>query len=104
MSEKLLQKAGVEDGDKGDKDVAEDEQTTEEKADHIQWKPVAQNCVPRKIIPPETAAVLPIVDVDRSAIELHVFLKLFPGSLLIHIADCTNKRLGMFRKRIQKTD
>lgn len=36
--------------------------------------------------------------------ELSIFLRLFPRSLLIHIADCTNQRIKMQKKNFTPTD
>ena len=91
--EKDLQESDTEDEDIGDEnledDIVEHEEATNIQLSDIQWGPVDQNFTPRKTIPVERKG-LPTVDIDRSSTELDVFLKLFPRSLLIHIADCTN--------------
>lgn len=75
--------------------------------DNVIWSNVKDNFEPRKSIPPLRECLI-LADVNRSSSELHVFLKLFPKSLFIFIAQCTNKRLEILesasKKKITKTD
>lgn len=70
------------------------------------WRQVTSAFTPRKIIPPYQEPV--ITGCDENSSVLDVFLKLFPRSLFIWIADCTNKRLAILSdekgKQIKPTD
>ncbi|GFQ73512.1 piggyBac transposable element-derived protein 4 [Trichonephila clavata] len=58
---------------------------------------------PRITIPVES---LPswLFNLNRSAIKLDVFLKIFPKSLIIWIVQCTNQRLEKLGQTIHPTD
>lgn len=58
---------------------------------------------PRMTIPAESSPIL-LFDLNRSATELDVFLKMFPNSLINRISHCTNQRLEKLGKNIQPTD
>ncbi|XP_074035360.1 uncharacterized protein [Leptinotarsa decemlineata] len=68
---------------------------------NIWWTTVNNNFVPRKTIPP---TVKPIIQcgLNRSSTELDCFLKVFPKSLFLYIAHCTNQRLEILEKSTKK--
>lgn len=66
----------------------------------VQWKNVSSTFVPRKEIPTHKTPVIQFVDTlpeDFQAVD--VFLKLFPKSLFMWIANCTNERLEILAKK-----
>lgn len=69
------------------------------------WKDVPKTFSPRKVIP---AYKEPETPIDPNSSIDTVFLKLFPKSLLIWIADCTNERLMILsekkNRKIKLTD
>ncbi|GFU28635.1 piggyBac transposable element-derived protein 4 [Nephila pilipes] len=54
-------------------------------------------------IPAESSPSL-LFNLNRSATELDVFLKIFPKSLMIWISQCTNQRLEKLGQTIHPTD
>ncbi|GFY42687.1 piggyBac transposable element-derived protein 4 [Trichonephila inaurata madagascariensis] len=58
---------------------------------------------PRMTIPAESSPSL-LFNLNRSATELGVFLKLFPKILMIWISQCTNQRLKKLGQTVHPTD
>lgn len=58
----------------------------------VTWGPVSSSHKPRKDIPTPVIPVI-LTNLNRGSSELDCFLKVFPKSLLIFIAQCTNERL-----------
>lgn len=71
------------------------------------WYNVTDNFSPRFEIPPDTPCTIH-PDIKSSASPIEIFKKLFPPSLFIHIAGCTNQRIDQYnkekRKNMIKTD
>lgn len=86
--------------------------TTNELVDqnNIVWSQVEANIFsPRKVIPPESATVI-LAKLNRGCSELDCFFTLFPKSLFLFMAHCTNQRLditqnerGKKKPRLEKT-
>lgn len=65
-------------------------------AQGVIWKNVSSNFSPRKRLP-EKEDISTSCDEDCTLLE--VFLKLFPRSLFVWIADCTNERLTILSEK-----
>lgn len=65
--------------------------------DVVLWSQVDATFRPRKIIPKMVTPVV-LAKLDRSALELDIFEKLFPPSLFVFISQCTNQRIKMIKK------
>lgn len=75
---------------------SENDETIESKSQPSsdnQWKSVPPTFSPRMTIP--TYQEPQIMDCNEESTIMDIFLKLFPKSLFIWIADCTNERLQM---------
>lgn len=61
------------------------------------WQTITDNFRSR-FKPPEEENGIVLLDVARDSSELDVFLKIFPRSMFIDIADCTNKRIDLLEQ------
>lgn len=60
------------------------------------------NFFPRMKVPDVENQGVPMISCNRSSCELDIFLKIFPCSLFIRMAECTNKRLDILRQASKK--
>lgn len=67
----------------------------------VSWRDPSSNFKPKLTVPNERKGVVTL-NVDRGAREIDVFLKLFPRSLFMHIASCTNERIQLLQKQKNK--
>lgn len=70
--------------------------------DDIEWFTWEETFQPRMSLCDTEIVSVPTVNLDRSCKEMDVFLKVFPKSLLMYIAQCTNLRLDIHSKQIKK--
>lgn len=77
-----------------DFEILEDEDNTT--TNFSEWKEVPPTFIPRKV-PPEYKE--PETYCDENCTVTEVFLKLFPKSLFMWIADCTNERLNILSQK-----
>lgn len=80
-----------------DDDTIENESKQNAPNSDNQWKSVPSTFSPRMTIP--TYQEPQIYDCDKDSTIMEIFLKLFPKSLFIWIAECTNERLQILSKR-----
>lgn len=87
---------------------SEEEQMPEEQLDQeidvditSIWSQSFGEFQPKKVL--STSRPCQIKDIQPSATEMQVFYKLFPPSLIMYIAQCTNERLDIYRasKKVQ---
>lgn len=67
-----------------------------------QWKQIDSSYKSRKNVPSNRPSLI-VANLNQNSTELHIFLNLFPRSLFMFIADCTNKRLNILEKEKRKT-
>lgn len=65
-------------------------------AQEIQWTDISPNFSPRKLLPEKEEIS---TSFDEECTITDVFLKLFPKSLFIWMADCTNERLQILSEK-----
>lgn len=65
----------------------------------VLWFSVSSRFNPRYTVAVDRIPVILNKNIDRSSNYLDIFMQLFPRSLLIYIAQCTNIRLEMLRKK-----
>lgn len=80
-----------------DDDTSENENRHNKPNSDVQWESVPSTFSPRMTIP--TYKEPQIFDCDEDTTIMDIFLKLFPKSLFIWIADCTNERLQIVSEK-----
>lgn len=92
------------DWDSGESDDSESEDDDDETSEcemqqklDDKWKSVPPTFSPRKTIPPYKTPL--IFECDESSSITGIFLKLFPKSLFMFIAECTNERLEILSEK-----
>lgn len=66
------------------------------------WQEVDVGYKPRKSPPSERKPAILLQNINKDSTELDVFFSLFPRSLLLWIAENTNKRLKILEEKIKK--
>ncbi len=82
-----------------DNNDSEDEELGPNVNNLFDWKDATPSFVPRKTIPKYKK---PVISLTEGCTELDSFLTLFPRSLFIWIAECTNERLKVFEEKTKK--
>ena len=92
------------DSDSDYSSTEEEDYSDDSEYDDDAWQDADENFVPRF----DTSVNVPhaeiTVDLDGHSLELDIFLKLFPKSLIQQIAYCTNERIEMLKKNHARTD